>query len=268
MKKFLLLTILASFGLAAYAQPPNGCTPDENICTPMLNINDPTTALCIVPDGGILPDAVAGTNYEESLFFVGIREAVGGLVTLNSVEVVGVSGVPSGMDYYTYSHNPVDASGPNGVEVFTPIAGGSVGPTGCATLWGPVPSGLGVDTIEITLTVVPDVSGQNVGNQDVTVRVPYSDVVSITEDIVRELNFSVAPNPATYQTAARFNLNYSAQVGLKVIDLQGRTVFQQPQQEMAAGEHRIQLPYEKLSNGLYMVQLQINDRMETLKLVK
>jgi hypothetical protein len=79
---------------------------------------------------------------------------------------------------------------------------------------------------------------------------------------------SVAPNPAAGAATVRYTLPAAGRATVQVLDLTGRrvaTVLADAPQ--AAGAHSLPLPATNLAAGLYLVQLQVGNQREQVKLL-
>lgn len=81
------------------------------------------------------------------------------------------------------------------------------------------------------------------------------------------LHLSAAPNPATTTTTVQYELPASGSVQLVVRNVLGQNMLTMSATREAAGAHSRELPLSKLAPGVYIVQLQANDRQQTLRLV-
>jgi PKD repeat protein len=93
----------------------------------------------------------------------------------------------------------------------------------------------------------------------------YLDNFQLTGTLTRnraaiEQSIGVFPNPATHETAVAFRLPAAARAQIQVLDMLGRPVFSLPSRAYGAGVHQVALAgAHKLSPGVYMVQLRLND---------
>ena len=65
----------------------------------------------------------------------------------------------------------------------------------------------------------------------------------------------VAPNPARDQASISFSLNEPMQAELRLMDMQGKTLWMLPTQTFASGNHTQTLDVQNLAQGSYIVQL-------------
>jgi hypothetical protein len=75
------------------------------------------------------------------------------------------------------------------------------------------------------------------------------------------------PNPATQQTTVIFTLQKTQKAGLKIYDMVGRIVYEQPEEQRPPGEQKIVLPIYGIAPGSYFVNIITGDEIITLPLV-
>lgn len=88
------------------------------------------------------------------------------------------------------------------------------------------------------------------------------------EDLARELQLRVFPNPATTQSRLRYDLPKPARVEVNLLDLTGRRVRQVLDAEQAATKHQVELcsNCQELGSGLYLVEILVDGQRMTRKL--
>ncbi|MEL6593146.1 MAG: two-component regulator propeller domain-containing protein, partial [Bacteroidota bacterium] len=94
--------------------------------------------------------------------------------------------------------------------------------------------------------------------------------VSLDEPVwAQDLRFAITPNQLT--TGAPLNLvldlPQNEMVQISVFDLQGKSIYKQAPQQMTAGLHRSSLALADLSQGMYVVRLQVGNVFRTEKFV-
>jgi PKD repeat protein len=77
----------------------------------------------------------------------------------------------------------------------------------------------------------------------------------------------VVPNPATNTARIEFEMEQSGPVSLRVLDAAGASQFTLSA-EGQAGNNRISIPVNKLSNGFYMVEIRYGNRLKLAKFQK
>lgn len=88
-----------------------------------------------------------------------------------------------------------------------------------------------------------------------------------TDELIKEYQMSVAPNPTSQNSQISFVLDKEANIKLQLTDLLGREIWQQ-QQSKAIGEQQTELPMQGLSAGMYILHLQIGQQSITQKIIK
>ncbi len=76
---------------------------------------------------------------------------------------------------------------------------------------------------------------------------------------------SVYPNPAEELAFVEFNLNNQEQASIRITDLNGKSLFVK-NSSIGAGQHRVELPLNGLSKGLYLVEITTNTSTSVNKL--
>lgn len=87
-----------------------------------------------------------------------------------------------------------------------------------------------------------------------------------TENITNKIDFSVYPNPFENNFNLTINLNQKENYNLSVFNSSGQLIFSQ-NGEFAFGEQSLNIPIKE-SNGLYIIQLRVGDKIITKKLMK
>lgn len=88
-----------------------------------------------------------------------------------------------------------------------------------------------------------------------------------TDELIKEYQMSVAPNPTSQNSQISFVLGKEANIKLQLTDLLGREIWQQ-QQSKAIGEQQTELPMQGLSAGMYILHLQIGQQSISQKIIK
>lgn len=79
--------------------------------------------------------------------------------------------------------------------------------------------------------------------------------------------FSVFPNPSTGQASISYEIRTAGKVQIQVLDPQGNLVKSIVHQDKAAGQYTEQLQVQELKKGVYIIQIQSEDGVQTQKLV-
>jgi hypothetical protein len=94
--------------------------------------------------------------------------------------------------------------------------------------------------------------------------VSYSKISTVIFNNV--LSFTLAPNPAHGQVKMIINGDGAKMASIKILDIMGRSVYQQSV-TIDAGPKSIILPTDRLGDGIYSVQLQVDNKQYIQKLV-
>ncbi|HWJ91549.1 MAG TPA: T9SS type A sorting domain-containing protein, partial [Flavisolibacter sp.] len=92
----------------------------------------------------------------------------------------------------------------------------------------------------------------------------YSKISTIIFNDV--LSFTLSPNPASNSVKMSINGDDKRQGSVKVLDIMGRPVYAETV-TIEAGLKTFMLPVDRLSNGIYSVQLQVGNKQYIEKLV-
>lgn len=76
------------------------------------------------------------------------------------------------------------------------------------------------------------------------------------------------PNPATDNIILNFELTYGSDVVLEIIDLSGRVIFVQSENNLQAGIHRAEFSLDEFASGSYMVRLRTETGQSHIPFVK
>ena len=104
----------------------------------------------------------------------------------------------------------------------------------------------------------------------------YIDDVNITSSTVglNEMqdanpNFLIFPNPSNDKTTISYQLNSDAKVGIQIIDVLGKSIYQKSPITQSAGDYleTISINELNMSNGVYFVKLLINNKIHVQKLI-
>lgn len=95
-------------------------------------------------------------------------------------------------------------------------------------------------------------------------------VPTATDDLLVQDDeaFKLFPNPGSGDfVRLQFELTGKEQLGIKVLDLSGRELWKKPIQAYEPGLHQLELPVAALQRGMYVVQLETQQRSWAKKLV-
>lgn len=79
-------------------------------------------------------------------------------------------------------------------------------------------------------------------------------------------NWSVYPNPVSDKMTINYYLNNSTDVAINLFDMLGNKVNEIVNNYQSSGEHQIQWTSNELSNGIYFLQIRVNDKVTTQKI--
>lgn len=115
------------------------------------------------------------------------------------------------------------------------------------------------------------VNVSEIGGAPVVTGIEYRDSVRTTYTgayysiPVNEIN--VYPNPASSYTIVDFRLSEPSSMRFSVYDIHGRTIFSLPKKEYPAGMQLFVIPLDKVSMGVYILEMQSNNGWLVRKLV-
>ena len=81
-------------------------------------------------------------------------------------------------------------------------------------------------------------------------------------------SLSVYPNPATYEAKLWFELRHAGGVRATLVDAMGRTVQVIAQGRLSAGTHQLTLPMAQLVAGTYLVRVEADGAVRTVRVVR
>jgi len=231
IKKITLIVLVGClFTAAAFSQ----CVPDSSITH-----NTPG----IYPDSATgLPHAYVGHAYSTDVhFFVPPDTVYQNLpVTIVSIDVTGVTGLPPG---FTYTCTPSNCVFPGGTN-------------DCVLIQGPAPTTgmIGNYPLEFDLTIHGDLFGTPQTLLDVVDN--YTIVIESTTGLwsLSSGNFAVkqnAPNPFSRYTNIPVNSKSSGMVSLKVTDILGNVVLFEDR-EVQKGVSNLTVDAAKFEAGIYL----------------
>jgi acid phosphatase type 7 len=100
--------------------------------------------------------------------------------------------------------------------------------------------------------------------KDMTVAVGDSAAAGIVQ------HFQVGPNPFAQNLDVEFELLQAAEVGLSLVAMDGKEIYQSSTSKMGVGIHKLSLSGNDLplTNGNYLLKLQVNDAVQAKQLVR
>lgn len=123
-----------------------------------------------------------------------------------------------------------------------------------------VPNGVNVNNIHLVGMILNGSNGRvlNVKSSSVP--------TSIKEDVNAQFDVNLYPNPAQDNLAVTFFLPQNAQASVEIYNVLGAVVKTQSLGALSHGNHRAEFNVGDLQNGLYFVNLKVNDRVISKKL--
>ena len=88
------------------------------------------------------------------------------------------------------------------------------------------------------------------------------------EDLERQLDLSLAPNPTSDMTILTMNLQDAANVQMEVIDVLGRDARMILSKEMSNGTHKFDIDMSNYADGVYYLRILVDSDMVVKKIVK
>ena len=237
MKKILLTLTLAFVFIGANAQ----CTPDPQF-----------TIAGIYPDSATgLPNAMVGQAYNEVITIITpvdtstviLGQSIA--VTIQTIELTSVSGLPASFSYDCATTNCI-------------FAGGS---TSCAVLTSPSPTvaEIGSHQIIMSTTTTVDAGLFGIQTQDDVVDYYYINVTNATATINQFNDFSfelkdIFPNPVNNNAKIQFISGNSANVVFTVFNYLGEKI---EEKNIAAtrGVNDIEISANDYANGMYLYSI-------------
>ncbi len=81
-------------------------------------------------------------------------------------------------------------------------------------------------------------------------------------------NFKVYPNPFSEKLAISYELVHNQKVRIQLLDMMGRTVSTLVNDVQSSGSKHLEIRQSELAAGVYLLQIQIGDRLNSLSLLK
>jgi PKD repeat protein len=88
------------------------------------------------------------------------------------------------------------------------------------------------------------------------------------EDLERQLDLSIAPNPTSDMTTLTMNLQDAANVQMEVVDVLGRDARMILSKEMSNGTHKFDIDMSSYADGVYYLRILVDSDMVVKKIVK
>ncbi|MCB9186611.1 MAG: PKD domain-containing protein [Flavobacteriales bacterium] len=88
------------------------------------------------------------------------------------------------------------------------------------------------------------------------------------QDLERQIDLSIAPNPTNDMTAVTMNLLDAAKVRMEFIDILGKEVKPVLTRDMSVGTHRFDIDMSQFTSGVYYLRIFVGNDMMVKKVVK
>lgn len=88
------------------------------------------------------------------------------------------------------------------------------------------------------------------------------------EDLERQLDLIIAPNPTSDMTTLTMNLQDAANVQMEVVDVLGRDARMILSKEMSNGTHKLDIDMSNYADGVYYLRILVDSDMVVKKIVK
>ncbi len=125
-----------------------------------------------------------------------------------------------------------------------------------------VPKTFDLNRLElVSVLIAPDGS---VDNAEITTAARF--LVGAEEVTSHPFFVRLAPNPANDLATISLNINTLSEIGIRVLDINGKVVAMQSYGKLS-GEQQINIETADLNNGLYLVQIAIDNQLLTQKMM-
>ena len=202
----------------------------------------------------------------------------------------GLTGTSSSWDQHNYYGNPAYNLGPMGGwenlgavvshtdMVYNRVARKLVSSWNGAA--NSIPSHMSADTVvnySITTSVDPSWNTANMEVVGFIVDNNTGEIVNAAKSLDGPLglqdltskgfSFDVYPNPTTTNSSVRITLTQGAPVAVKILDITGKVLSNINYGLLSSGDHLIPLETEKMSSGIYLVNVTVNKSVITKRLM-
>ncbi len=129
----------------------------------------------------------------------------------------------------------------------------------------PIATSHQTNNVRIKFQYKSNYGGNNVYIDDLAI----SETVGVNELNPDNTNFTIYPNPTAATATVSYSLNTEATTEIMVFDMLGKKVVQLAPVIQSAGDHSVVLSKNeyRLTNGIYFVQLRVNNQTITQKLI-
>lgn len=205
-------------------------------------------------------------NDMDMLYLDEITLIEGGLTTTCNANFLIIQDSANLYNYTIYS----SASSGSGISYLWDF-----GDTTTSNLQYPTHTYTGSGPYQICLTV-SDTSGcSNTYCDSITPGMWASAITTITvvpattgiSEVLQNNTFDIFPNPVAADATIRFILMKDEMVNVSIVDLLGKKIATIDERNMIAGKNEFHWNTDGISNGMYLIQLHIGEKMFTKKLI-
>ena len=201
----------------------------------------------------------SGGGYDQSNYYSSQSSAAGGTTHPLYNEDNPIVG---------YIHNEVFRSAPAGIMgtsgVISAIA--SPGDSFSETYSYSIPTGYDEYNIEL-IGFVAYWDSTQLGAKEVMNAAKVDIIESGIADNINDTPFLVYPNPISSLGMVQFTLDQQSSVTASLFDVYGKQIMVMKNGELSTGKHQIAISAANLSNGVYFVQLEIDNQKEVRRIV-
>ena len=88
------------------------------------------------------------------------------------------------------------------------------------------------------------------------------------DDLERQINLNVAPNPTSNLTIVTMSLPEASKVRMELVDMLGKNVTPMFDREMSHGTHKFDVDLSTRATGIYYLRIFVDNDMLVKKVVK
>ncbi len=117
-----------------------------------------------------------------------------------------------------------------------------------------------------TVARVANITITSGGVSPITVTVTQSEA-SATDDIDKKINLKLYPNPTSEHLNLLLSMAEAAELNIEILNLTGQKLDVISSDYLGSGEHLFKYDVHGLANGLYLVRLQSDEGVKTLRFI-
>lgn len=128
-----------------------------------------------------------------------------------------------------------------------------------------IPATYNTDNVRFKFEYTTGSASNNIYIDDINI----SGAVGINENNISSSNLSIYPNPTNQTSTIAYHLEKKATTKIEIIDVLGKTVFVQSNNNQTEGDYSIMISKQNqnLRNGIYFVKFSIDNESTTKKLI-